>query len=87
MVVDIAIRDRTGTIFQKEFPFANLTERAGTLKVRFDRLPVNVPEIRFFVAILRGGSGEIFDWKRNIRLRLKAAASNTGTIHMDACVV
>jgi lipopolysaccharide transport system ATP-binding protein len=86
-ILDIAIRDKEGTLFQgtsKNFgvDFGRLA-RHGRFLVAFQDMPANVPEVKFFLALVSGRSREMYDWKRHLKLSIENNPMLTGRIALD----
>jgi lipopolysaccharide transport system ATP-binding protein len=73
--LDVIIRDKDGVLFQgtsKDFGHHfGLLERSGRFLISFAGIPSNSPDIRFFFSAISSSNGEIYDWKRNVVLRIK----------------
>lgn len=87
-VLDIIIRDREGILFQGTsenygVDFGKL-QRRGRLVVKFSRVPVNAPELQFFFALLSRKTAEVYDWKRNVRLKVIHQPKLTGRLALEA---
>lgn len=86
-ILDIIIRDKEGVLFQgisKDFGanFGRLP-RFGRLLISFTSMPANSAEIRFFFSILSERTGEVFDWKRHVRLKISNNSKLTGRIALN----
>lgn len=83
-LVDILIRDQVGVYFQG----TNLTyehqlgtlEGTGFIEIGFDSLLSNNDQLSFFIAIMNQRTREVYDWKRNIPLRLIGNAGSHGRV-------
>lgn len=86
-ILDIIIRDRDGIVFQgtNHFcgqPFAKLREK-GCISVKFQDFPVNTHYVEFFFSLLAGGTSEVMDWKRHIRLNVRPVPTSIGKILIE----
>lgn len=87
-VLDIVARDQDGVLFQGtsdsyRADFGRLTQY-GRLTIRFDGFPVNSPRIDFSFAVMSRRSGEYYDWKRHVRLKIASNPSLNGRIVLKA---
>jgi ABC-type polysaccharide/polyol phosphate transport system ATPase subunit len=87
-MLDIIIRANGATVYQgtniaSGQPFGPFFDE-GQITVQFDYLPLNVPYLDFFVALLDPQTGEIYDWKRNLRLRVDQQATHHGDLVLPA---
>lgn len=83
-VLDVLIRDQEGIVFQGTNvqagnAFNNFRDR-GELRIQFAYIPVNTDYLDFFFALLDESTGEIYDWKRNLRLSVRRSALHSGRL-------
>ena len=83
-ILDVIIRDAEETIYQG----TNVTSGglfdplfdSGQFCVHFEYLPANVDYLVFLVPLLDSKTGEMLDWKRNIKLHIKRSSTNHGKL-------
>jgi lipopolysaccharide transport system ATP-binding protein len=80
-VLDLVIRENLETIYQGERQFDDLPN-SGQLRVAFKYLPSNTEHVDFAVALFDRQSAEIFDWQREIRLRVKRNEAHQGRLFL-----
>jgi hypothetical protein len=72
-VLDVAIQEDSSNIFQRQHQFDEILER-GQLRLTVKYMPLNVEYLDFAVALLDRRTSEIFDWRRELRLRVRPNA-------------
>ena len=83
--LDIVIRDREGVVYQGTNPsdgsmLPPLPSSTGQYQINFPSLPSNTEYLDFSFALIDSDSVEIFDWKRNVRLQVRRAVTQTGRL-------
>ena len=86
-VLDVTIRCQGELVFQSTnrsngISFGALPSK-GEFIIKLDSIPINQGPIDFNFCLLCGKSNELFDWKRNLRLKVKPDASQTGSIYVE----
>jgi lipopolysaccharide transport system ATP-binding protein len=87
-ILDVAIRDREQIVYRctnalAGTAFDDFRDR-GELRIQFACQPVNSAYIDFSVALLDEATGEVFDWKRNVRLTIRRSARHSGRLVLPA---
>jgi lipopolysaccharide transport system ATP-binding protein len=83
-ILDVIVRDQEGVVYQGNnllsgWPLKNFLD-CGQLRLEFGYLPVNVSYLDFFFALLDGATGEVHDWKRNVRLNVRRSGNHQGRL-------
>ncbi|MCK8600203.1 ABC transporter ATP-binding protein [Desulfoferrobacter suflitae] len=85
-ILDIVIRDKEGTLYQGTSADYGvdfgLLSQAGRMIVTFEHMPANSTEVQFFLTLLNAKNGEIYDWKRHIRLKITNNAILNGRVSL-----
>lgn len=85
-VLDLIMRDRQEILYQQTNVQAGHafgdTPPSGTFAIHFERLPVNVPYVEFYFSALDPGTGEIFDWKRHVKLGVEQVTGGLGRLRV-----
>jgi ABC-type polysaccharide/polyol phosphate transport system ATPase subunit len=82
--LDLIIRDQDDIIYQGSnqtcgSPFGDFLNN-GQIRIKFAYIPLNVDYLDFSFALLDRVTGEIYDWKRNLRLLVRRNANHQGKI-------
>jgi len=85
-VLDVVVEDAQEVVYQGTnalagMAFENLLDH-GELRVRFACLPVNMDYLIFNFALLDQATGEVHDWKRNLRLNVRRSPKHGGRLVM-----
>jgi lipopolysaccharide transport system ATP-binding protein len=87
LVVDLVIRSHGDNLFQRASEqneiFGGIWPERGTISLDFKGVPINKKSLDFYIAFLDKESGEIFDWKRDLRLNIKTKSDNSGSMQLD----
>jgi hypothetical protein len=86
-VLDLVIRDRDGMLFQatsKSYgvDFGRLASR-GRFLITIENMPANTPPVQFSFALVSGGSREMYDWKRHLKLKIESDPMMNGRIALN----
>lgn len=86
-MLDLVIRDKDGVLYQGTSlaygaEFGRL-KRNGKLSITFERLPINSPELKFSFALISTETNEMYDWKREIRLKIARKPKLTGRLALQ----
>ena len=81
-ILDVWVRDGEEVIYQGTnaaagAAFDNFLD-FGELRVRFGYLPVNTDYLRFSFALHDQLTGEVYDWRRNLRLNVRRSPIHVG---------
>ena len=83
-VFDVVVRCRGEIVFQSTNKNHGVRLGAlpgeGRLLVHFGSLPMNGETLVFSFCLMDGTTGELFDWKRDLRLGVKPDASQSGSL-------
>ena len=87
-VFDVCIRSRGEQLFQGTNKADNIEfgglGRKGVLRLCLDYLPLNVEYVDFYFCLMDGKTGELFDWKRDLRLHIDPDAKQVGSVRLNA---
>jgi len=83
-VLDVTVRDGEEVVYQgtnilEGSPFERFKKR-GELRVQFASLPINTDYLRFSFSLYDESTGEMHDWKRNIRLNVRRSPRHSGRL-------
>jgi lipopolysaccharide transport system ATP-binding protein len=83
-VLDVVVLDQEGVIYQGTNASAGAAFDDfldyGELRIQFKYLPVNTDYLSFSFALLDELTGEVHDWKRNVRLNVRRSARHSGRL-------
>jgi lipopolysaccharide transport system ATP-binding protein len=84
IVIEVLARDREGVAFQVRKPwdteYTETTLQAKTIRMTIASIPVNSGYLDFYFCALSARTGELYDWKRNLRLRIRPDYSSISRI-------
>jgi lipopolysaccharide transport system ATP-binding protein len=87
-VFDVVVRCRGEMVYQSTNRNHGVQLGAlpgeGRLLLQFRSLPMNGGPLDFYFCLLDGATGELFDWKRDLRLNVRPDALQSGSICLDA---
>lgn len=86
-VFDVCIRSHGEQLFQGTNKADNIEfgvlEKKGVFRLCLDSIPMNVEHLDFYFCLLDDKTGELFDWKRDLRLHVDPDAKQVGFVRLD----
>jgi lipopolysaccharide transport system ATP-binding protein len=85
-IIDLVIRDRDGVLFQGTSDglgvFLGKLERRGQIVITVEEMPVSRCNLQFSFLLFDKATGEVYDWRRNVLLRVARHVGLTGKLFL-----
>jgi ABC-type polysaccharide/polyol phosphate transport system ATPase subunit len=80
--IDLIMRNHDIDLIQSKSQIFNDLPKKGCFEMSISQIPLNANNIQFFFTLLDANTKEIYDWKRNITLKIKSCSKQMGLLYI-----